>query len=53
MMRERRWCKGIITMDNEILITTLFLGPSFTRCEVEKIAAGQTRRGWPWRMKFS
>ena len=32
-------------MDNEILIMAAFLGPSISRCEVEKIAAGQTRRG--------
>jgi hypothetical protein len=32
-------------MDNEILITALFLGPGISGCEVEKIAAGQTRRG--------
>jgi len=32
-------------MDNEILLAAMFLGPSISRCEVEKIAAGQTRRG--------
>ena len=32
-------------MDNEIIITAAFLGPSISRCEVEKIVAGQTRRG--------
>jgi hypothetical protein len=29
---------------NEILIMAAFLGPSISGCEVEKIAAGQTRR---------
>jgi hypothetical protein len=32
-------------MDNELVLTGLFLGPSISGCEVEKIAAGQTRRG--------
>jgi hypothetical protein len=32
-------------VDNEIIIMAAFLGPSISRCEVEKIAAGQTRRG--------
>jgi hypothetical protein len=32
-------------MDNELIITGAFLGPSIPGCEVEKIAAGQTRRG--------
>jgi hypothetical protein len=32
-------------MDNEVLITAAFLGPSISGCEVEKIAAGQPRRG--------
>jgi len=31
-------------MDNELIITGAFLGPSISGCEVEKIAAGQTRR---------
>jgi len=30
---------------NEIIIMAAFLGPSISGCEVEKIAAGQTRRG--------
>jgi len=30
---------------NEIPIMAVFLGPSISRCEVEKIATGQTRRG--------
>jgi len=29
----------------EVQITLLFLGPSISGCEVEKIAAGQPRRG--------
>ncbi len=32
-------------VDNEILIIAAFLGPSISRCEVEKNAAGQTWRG--------
>lgn len=32
-------------MDNELIITGAFLGPSSANCEVEKIADGQTRRG--------
>jgi hypothetical protein len=32
-------------VENEILITVLFLGPSISGCEVEKIAAGQIRSG--------
>jgi hypothetical protein len=30
---------------NEIIIMAVFLRPSISRCEVEKIADGQTRRG--------
>jgi len=29
----------------EVQITLMFLGPSISGCEVEKIAAGQPRRG--------
>jgi hypothetical protein len=32
-------------METEVQITLLFLGPNISRCEVEKIAAGQPRRG--------
>jgi hypothetical protein len=32
-------------VENEILITVLFLGPNISGCEVEKIAAGQPQRG--------
>jgi hypothetical protein len=33
-------------MENEIIIImAAFPGPSISGCEVEKIAAGQTRRG--------
>ena len=32
-------------METEVQITLLFLGPSISGCEVEKIAAGQPRRG--------
>jgi len=32
-------------MDNELIITGAFLGPSISGCEVEKIAAGEARRG--------
>lgn len=32
-------------METEVQITLLFLGRSILGCEVEKIAAGQTRRG--------
>jgi len=35
----------IIMVDNEIIIMAAFMGPSIFGCEVEKIAAGQTRRG--------
>jgi len=37
--------EGKTMVDNEILIMAAFLGPSIPGCEVEKIAAGQTRRG--------
>jgi hypothetical protein len=32
-------------METEIQVTLLFLGPGISGCEVEKIAAGQIRRG--------
>jgi len=32
-------------MENEVLIAAAFLGPGISGCEVEKNAAGQTRRG--------
>jgi hypothetical protein len=35
----------MMNMDNELIITGAFLGPSIAGCEVEKITAGLTRRG--------
>lgn len=42
---QYRHSPEVMRMDNELIITGAFLGPSIARCEVEKIAAGQTRRG--------
>jgi hypothetical protein len=43
--RTKFFAKEATIMDKEVLIAAAFLGPSISGCEVEEIAAGQTRRG--------